>query len=194
MSRKRGVSALVAVANRRHALAPVDHLGRVICRQGPRPLHVGLHEGFDPCAALGSIRVERLFSNGLDALRRLVVLFHGFLSLSFSRPLTDCSFLYQTHLTYMTGKELTDNLRCAISRREAAFTEGEYLRLDAEVRRIQRCIDRMRLEIHVRVGGKQLMLADVLDLRDSCVRLNMPRDVNYLDDLINQAMKIEFEP
>jgi len=94
----------------------------------------------------------------------------------------------------MTGKELTDNLRCAISLREAAFTEGEYLRLDAEVRRIQRCIDRMRLEIHVRVDGKQLMLADVQDLRDTCVRLNMPGDVNYLDDLIEQAMKVEFEP
>lgn len=94
----------------------------------------------------------------------------------------------------MTGKELTDNLRQAISLREAAFTEGEYLYLDVEVRRIQRCIDRMRLEIYVRVGDKQLMLADVLDLRDSCVRLNMSGDVNYLNDLIEQAMKIEFEP
>lgn len=117
-----------------------------------------------------------------------------FLLLFLLRQLTDCSFLYQTHSTYMTGKELTDNLRQAISLREAAFTEGEYLYLDVEVRRIQRCIDRMRLEIYVRVGDKQLMLADVLDLRDSCVRLNMSGDVNYLNDLIEQAMKIEFEP
>ncbi len=94
----------------------------------------------------------------------------------------------------MTGKELAEQLRCATSLREAARTESDHLRLDAEVRRVQRCIDRMRLEVHVRVDGKQVVLADVLDIRDTCQRLNMLNDVSYLNGLIEQAMKIEFQP
>lgn len=182
MSRKRWLA---------HQLAPVNHLRRVIRRERTSALGVGLHEGFGPRAPLRAVRVERLFGHGFRRTR-LVILFHVFLS--FRGQLTDYSFLYQTHSTYMTGNELVEQARCAISLREEAFTEGEYLRRDVEVRRVQRCIDRMRLEVYVRVGDKQLMLADVLDLRDSCVRLNMPGDVNYLNALIEQAMKIEFEP
>ncbi len=46
----------------------------------------------------------------------------------------------------------------------------------------------------MRVDGKQVVLADVLDIRDTCQRLNMLNDVSYLNGLIEQAMKIEFQP